>query len=271
MNITPVILTFNEDCNIRKTLNSLRWASRIVVVDSGSTDKTQQIARSFSNVDWFVRQFDTHGMQWEYGIHQTSITTDYVLALDADMRTTVQFQHEVESFVKDATFDGASIAFEYRLIGRPLIGSIYPAQTRLFRKSKVQIAQPGHSQEFVVAGKVSKFRSRLIHEDLKPLSGWLNNQIRYAALEASRIRPRPRTGLKDWLRSVGLAPLVVGALSYIRAGGPLSPAAAKAYAFERIIFEAILARMLAERAQETMPQKVEPDESVLEKICKSRP
>jgi glycosyltransferase involved in cell wall biosynthesis len=270
MNITPVVLTFNEDRNIENTLSSLRWASRIVVVDSGSTDNTAKLAHSFSNVDWFVRNFDTHKAQWTYAIHQTSIETDYVLALDADMRATVEFQREMEAFLKNAKFDGASIAFEYRVLGRPLIGSIYPAQTRLFRKNKVQIAQPGHSQEFVVAGNVYRFRSRLIHEDLKPFSRWLKNQISYAALEASRIRSHPRTGVKDWLRSVGLAPPIVGAVSYIRAGGPLRPAAAKAYACERLIFEAILARMLAERAQEAVPQRVEPDGSVLEEVCNSR-
>ena len=270
MNITPVVLTLNEDCNIENTLRSLRWASRVVVVDSGSTDNTGKLAHSFSNVDWFVRKFDTHKSQWAFAIHQTSIETDYVLALDADMRATVEFQHEVEAFLKDAKFDGASIAFEYRVLGRPLIGSIYPAQTRLFRKNKVQIAQAGHSQEFLVVGNLYRFRSRLIHEDLKPLSRWLNNQISYAALEASRIRSHPRMRLKDWLRFRGLAPLIVSALSYIRAGGPLRSAAARAYACERLIFEAILARMLAESEHVAVPQRVEPDRSVLDEIYSSR-
>ena len=69
MNITPVILTFNEEPNIEATLSSLSWARKIVVVDSGSSDRTAEIARSFGNVWWFVRTFDSHAAQWSFGVH----------------------------------------------------------------------------------------------------------------------------------------------------------------------------------------------------------
>src|SRR5712691_910459 len=84
--ITPVVLTFNEEANIGRTLESLRWATSVVVLDSGSADATEWSAKGFPNVAWHLRQFDKHLAQWEYGIHQTGITTDYVLALDADMQ-----------------------------------------------------------------------------------------------------------------------------------------------------------------------------------------
>ena len=71
MNITPVILTYNEEPNIGPTLASLEWASRVVVVDSGSTDRTAEIARSFPNAAWYVRSFDSHRAQWSYAIDAT--------------------------------------------------------------------------------------------------------------------------------------------------------------------------------------------------------
>src|SRR5712692_7283386 len=100
MNVTPVILTLNEGRNIDATIASLEWAPRVVVLDSGSTDQTEQIARSFGNVDWFARGFDSHRAQWLHAIHETSITTDYVLALDADMRPGVGFQDELGTFLE---------------------------------------------------------------------------------------------------------------------------------------------------------------------------
>jgi glycosyltransferase involved in cell wall biosynthesis len=246
MRVTPVVLTYNESMNIRTTLASLDWAPRIIVLDSGSTDETERIARSFGNVDWFVRRFDTHRAQWLHAIQATSITTDYVLALDADMRPSPGFQEDLGAFLQCNSFAGAWIPFEYRIMGRGLMGSIYPAQIRLFRRDQVHISQTGHSQVFEVNGAVCRFRSHLIHEDLKPMNRWLSNQVRYASLEAARIRKTPKKSFKDWLRVFGISPGIWAAYAYLKAGGPLRRGASEAYAYERLIFEAILARMLTE-------------------------
>jgi hypothetical protein len=90
----------------------------------------------------------------------------------------------------------------------------------------------------------------LIHEDLKAMDRWLNNQVKYASLEAVRIKNAPKKSFKDRLRLIGVSPLVCGAYAYLKAGGPLRRGASDAYAFERLIFEAILARMLADNNME---------------------
>ena len=95
--VTPVVLTYNEEPNIGRTLESLRWARQVVVVDSGSTDQTEAIARSFGNMKWFVRAFDTHIAQWQFGVQQTEISSQYVLALDADMQVSDAFLQELEN------------------------------------------------------------------------------------------------------------------------------------------------------------------------------
>ena len=65
-----------------------------MVVDSGSTDRTAEVARRFSNVRWLVRPFDTHAAQWQFAIG--SAETDYVLALDADYRVPADFVGELD-------------------------------------------------------------------------------------------------------------------------------------------------------------------------------
>jgi glycosyltransferase involved in cell wall biosynthesis len=250
MRVTPVILTYNEGVNIHSTLSSLAWVPRIIVLDSGSTDETERIARSFDNVEWFERAFDSHRAQWLYAIQETAIATDYVLALDADMRPAPGFREELGAFLERKDFAGAWIPFEYRMLGRGLMSSIYPTQIRLFRKDRVRIKQTGHSQVFEVDGPVSRFRSQLIHEDLKPMNRWLSNQVNYASLEAARIRQMPKKSFKDRLRMLGISPAIWGAYAYMKAGGPLRRGAAGAYAYERLIFEAILARMLAQNDQQ---------------------
>lgn len=244
MNVTPVILTYNEEINIRPTLESLGWASRIVVVDSGSSDRTGEIARSFANVAWFVRKFDSHAAQWSYAVQSTSIDTRYILALDADMRPGPGFQAELARFTEQ-TGHAALVPFEYRIHGRTLLGSIYPAQVRVFAKEDIRIEQRGHTQVFNPIVPLYRFRCKLIHEDRKPVSRWLANQIKYATLEAERIRNAPVKGFRDRLRRSGISPAVWGTYAYLRAGGPFKGGASRAYAQERMVFEALLARLLA--------------------------
>lgn len=244
---TPVIITYNEQSNVESTLASLDWAERVVVLDSGSTDYTEEIARSFSNVAWFARAFDNHCSQWSYAIHETAIDTEYVIALDADMRPGAGFLNELKWRFEDRSLEGARVPFEFRIVGTALRGSIYPAQIRVFRKRSVQIRQLGHTQVFEVSGRVCDFRSKLIHEDRKAVDRWAQNQIKYASLEAVRIKNSKSLSLKDRLRVAGISPLVWGAYAYIKAGGPWKAHASRAYAYERLIFEALLARVLAER------------------------
>jgi len=244
MNITPVVLTYNEEPNIGPTLASLDWASRIVVVDSGSSDRTAEIARSFANVAWFVRKFDSHAAQWSYGVQGTSIDTRYILALDADMRPGPGFVEELAQFT-EKTGQAAMVPFEYRMQGRPLMGSIYPAQVRVFAESDIRIEQRGHTQVFSSTVPLHHFRAKLIHEDHKPFGRWLANQLKYADLEAERIRNSPTHSLRDRLRQSGVSPAIWGTYAYLRAGGPLTGRASAAYAQERMVFETLLSRLLA--------------------------
>ncbi|MGB2788468.1 MAG: glycosyltransferase, partial [Dokdonella sp.] len=68
--ITPLILTWNEEANIARTLAKLAWAREVVVVDSGSTDSTHAICESFPNVRLVARPFDNHATQWNYGLKE---------------------------------------------------------------------------------------------------------------------------------------------------------------------------------------------------------
>ena len=80
--ITPLILTYNEEANIERTLSGLKWARQIVVLDSNSTDQTASIVERFDNVRFVRRQFDNHTAQWNFGLAE--IQTPWVLTLDAE-------------------------------------------------------------------------------------------------------------------------------------------------------------------------------------------
>ena len=76
--VTPVLLTFNEEINLQRTLEKLSWANDIVIVDSMSTDDTPRIARNHPKVRFFQRAFDNHSAQWNYAAQETSIRTEWI-------------------------------------------------------------------------------------------------------------------------------------------------------------------------------------------------
>ena len=81
---TPLLLTYDEMPNLERTFAPLAWAKRIVVVDSGSTDGTREWLAKDPRVHVYVRPFDEHALQLEFGLRETGIDREWVLALDAD-------------------------------------------------------------------------------------------------------------------------------------------------------------------------------------------
>src|SRR6266536_39812 len=239
--VTPVVLTYNEEPNIGRTLESLRWATEVVVLDSESTDETEAIAAGFPNVNWLVRPFDAHVTQWQFAIRQTGISSEYVLALDADMQVPDKFLQELENDFPWGRAAGGMVPFEYRYHGRKLASSLCPPQLRLFQRDKVKISQPDHTQCFSVTGETYKFRNKLIHDDRKPIERWVGSQLAYQRLNEKGLSNGGRHRLRDQLRRAGLMPPIIGALAYLRAGGPFRGAAAARYAYERAVAEGLLA------------------------------
>jgi glycosyltransferase involved in cell wall biosynthesis len=186
--ITPLILTYNEAPNIARVLDSLRWASEIIIVDSFSTDETTAIAASFPNVRVVQRVFDSHRNQWQFGLTETGITTEWVLALDADYIVTADSQNELQNLKPDGETVGYRAKFVYCISGKPLRSGIYPPVTVLYRRAVAHYLQDGHTQRVSLKGRVDDLQAPLLHDDRKPLRRWFQSQARYTKLEVQKLR-----------------------------------------------------------------------------------
>ena len=246
--ITPLVLTYNEDANIGRTLSHVAWADRVVVVDSFSTDNTAAICRRHTNVDFVQRAFDDHATQWNHGLAQ--VQTPWVLSLDADYLLSEDVVAELERLAPSGDLGGYSAEFVYCVFGRPLRASLYPSRVVLFRRDRSRYEQDGHTQRLAVSGRTETLRARLLHDDRKPVDRWLVDQARYAAQEAAWLANPPASGLNrfDRLRRKGwLAPLAVTWYALVVRGLILDGWPGWYYVLQRTIAETMLALRIVDR------------------------
>jgi len=248
--ITPLVLTFNEAPNIGRSLAGLRWAKRVIVVDSFSNDDTVAIARSFSNVQVLQRRFDNFATQWNFAFDSGAIDSEWVLALDADYGVTEALARELELLQPSAEVSGYRARFRYCIDGVPLRGSLYPPVTVLFRRAVARFVQEGHTQRVRLAsGRCEWLKSEMLHDDRKSFALWLNAQERYATEEAEKLRAARFAELSwpDRVRKIPFlsAPLV-GLHCLTFKGCALDGRRGLHYAGQRALAELILSLKLIE-------------------------
>lgn len=248
--VTPVVLTLDEEANIGRTLEALRWARKVVVVDSGSTDATERIVRRFPNAVFVRRAFDVLAAQWTFAIGETGITTEWVLALDADYVLTPELVEELRGLTPDEGVDGYRARFGYCVGGRPLRGSLYPPVTVLFRRARARYSQDGHAQRVRLPGEVRELSGAILHDDRKPFRRFVASQESYMRQEAELIASRRFRELR-WPGRVRklrvVAPFAVVAHCLLGRGLLLDGVPGLTYAFQRFVAESILSRNLLRR------------------------
>ncbi len=246
--ITAVLITYNEEPNIARTLSAIAWVDRIVVIDSGSTDATLEILGSTPKVEVYHRTFDTMALQWNFGL--SKVQTEWVLSLDADYRVSAELRDEIVALPEQPTDDGFMIPFRYCIAGKALRGSILPPRCALFRRSKSSYYDDGHTQRLRVDGSTGVLKSYLFHDDRKPLSRWLASQDRYMRLEAEKLLTTPACELNfaDRLRRwIVVTPAVVPLHCLIAKGCILDGWHGVYYSWQRMLAEVLLALRLVEK------------------------
>jgi glycosyltransferase involved in cell wall biosynthesis len=243
--ITPVLLTFNEQENIRRALQPLQWAPRIILLDSGSIDQTLAIVSTFRNVATHSRKFDNHTAQWNYAIDL--VQTEWVLALDADYVTDENFAEELRNLSPSLGTNAFFAHFVYYVFGRPLRGSLYPPRAVLFRRGKARYIQDGHTQLLHFEGSAGFLRTAIRHDDRKFLAQWLDAQDKYALLEVEKLNKNGGTSFRDSVRMrMIFAPLLTLFYCLFAKGLILNGWPGWYYSFQRALAEFILSLRLIE-------------------------
>lgn len=245
--ITPLLLTYNEEPNLPRTLAALEWAPEIVVVDSLSTDRTCDFVRARPGAQLYQRPFDTFANQCNFGLQH--VNTSWVLSLDADYVLTPELTDEMASLDLNGPAVGYSARFRYCVHGRPLRASLYPPRVVLYRKDRARYRDEGHGHRVQVDGEIRPLHGMILHDDRKPLDRWFSEQNKYATREARYLIEAPAASLNrhDHVRrQIWLAPLLVFLYTLFVKGLILDGWPGGLYVMQRTLAELMISLQLLE-------------------------
>jgi len=248
--ITALILTYNEEENIRRTIAALQRVDQVIVLDSGSTDKTEQIIREFPNTTLHVRPFDNMMNQWNFG--HTLAKHDWVLSLDADYRISDELLAEIAQL--DLTKSGYEAPFRYCIYGHPIRSAVLPPRIIYYNRHQGKYIQDGHTQKLVVDGSIGKLQKPIFHDDRKNLNRWLWSQQMYSGQELSKLmNSRDSLSFVDRLRKkTFLTPFLIFFYCFFWKGGILEGRRGLFYAVQRVYAETILVmRIMDQKINQT--------------------
>ena len=248
--LQALILTKNEEPNLRRVLDKLTWLEKVFILDSFSTDTTLEIAALYDNTVVVQRPFDTHGQQWNYGL--SLLSSEWVLSLDADYVLPDAFISETEYYIQSGDKTAYETNFKFLVFGKPLLKDNTTPRPVLFKRSLCRYFDDGHTQRLQIDGSVGMYKSEILHDDRKSLSRWLSNQDGYAIKEANKLIISPSAGLplSSKIRKTKIfAPFIVFFYSLFIKGLIFNGWRGWHYTLQRTMVEMILALRLIEEEE----------------------
>jgi glycosyltransferase involved in cell wall biosynthesis len=259
--VAVVVLTRDEELNIRRCLASVAWADQTVVVDSGSSDNTVPIARSLG-AEVIEQPWLGFSAQREFALRLPELRHNWVYFVDADEWVSPQLASEIASQMRAPRYTG----FAHRL--RLVFQGTWIRHCGWYRGSwVVRLVDRRYTkydgspvgERACIDGAVYRLRNDIVDEDQKGLPAWLNKHVRYAQLEAQRrytaalphrlralrsshvseTRPLVRTLLKDVIfPSVPAKPVALFLFMYVIRLGVLDGRVGLRFCFYHAWYEA---------------------------------
>jgi len=260
--ISTLILSHNEQVNIGACLSSLKWCDDVVVLDSGSTDGTIDIARSYG-ARLFWHPFRGFGDQRNWALDNIFFKHGWLLILDADERVTGMFHKELVDRITHADEDlvGLFVCRKFTYWGKWLRrSSAFPSWIlRVIKIGNVRFRNMGHAETHVATGRLGYLKEPLIDEDFKTIDDWFDRHNRYSAAEAEleyhrgkryeeeqagkdpyRATSSMRSRFKAWGCTLPGRPLWYFLYAYVLRGGFLEGKKGFMYCYMKALYHAMI-------------------------------
>jgi glycosyltransferase involved in cell wall biosynthesis len=183
--LAVVILTLDEELNLPKALASVGGRVPVLVVDSGSTDRTQAIAAA-AGAEVIEHPFVDYASQRNFALELAAERFEWVFFLDADEELSPALWAELDAAIADPGLDGAYVRLELWMLGRRLTHGEY-SDAMVLRLMRPRLARFRRSSNERVDDRDMRVKildTRLIHRDAKPIVEWFKKHLGYAQREA---------------------------------------------------------------------------------------
>ncbi|WP_082444913.1 glycosyltransferase family 2 protein [Chryseobacterium hispalense] len=189
MNVSGLIITYNEEKNIQEVLECFDFCDEIILVDSFSTDKTVEIAKKFSKVKVIQNTFEDFTKQRNIALDAAK--NDWVLFLDGDERITAALREEIiEELKKTVQKDAYYFYRKFFFAGKPIYysGTQTDKNFRLFRKSKARYISGKKVHETLhVNGTIGELKNKLLHFSVNDYESYKTKMLHYGVLKGQEL------------------------------------------------------------------------------------
>ena len=188
IDITALILTYNEELHIERCILSIKkFAKEIIVIDSFSTDRTSQICSKY-NVRVIKNKFKYQAQQMNWALENIDIKTEWIIRVDADEYFSNNFEEKLNKKIwhLDKNISGIIINRKVKFLNKIInYGSTSPHKTlRIWKKGKGYTEDLLMDEQIIVKGETDYLDADLIDENLKSFNWWIRKHKRYAEREA---------------------------------------------------------------------------------------
>jgi glycosyltransferase involved in cell wall biosynthesis len=208
--LSVCIITYNEEANIGRTLDSVkRIADEMIVVDSGSTDKTVELARG-RGAKVFVEEW--RGFAAQKNAAMAKASGDWILSLDADEEVSQELAASIQALLKSGNAapdcDGYMVARRNLYLGRWIKRSgYYPdRKLRLVRRGMGKFEDRAVHESMRTSGKVGRLEGDLLHHAYPTLDSFIEHANRYSTLGGEMVASERPTGFS--IANIVFRPLV---------------------------------------------------------------
>jgi glycosyltransferase involved in cell wall biosynthesis len=185
MGVSALVITYNEENNIRRCLESLTFADEVVVVDSYSTDRTVEIAKCYTE-KVFQREFKGFSDQRNAALKLAA--NDWVFIVDADEAATPELGCAIRKAIETDEYDGYRVPRLTFFLDKEIhhCGWYPDYSVRLARRDKVYIPPRRVHESILVRGKIGVLKPPLIHWSYPSLTEYARKMVLYARAGAQQ-------------------------------------------------------------------------------------